>query len=263
MTAASPGPAESPDPLQSQFQRDGFVVLREFLPADQFLELRRELERYIRDVVPTLHDSHAFYEDRARPETLKQLQHMSVDPYFAAYVDHPAWRGLAARLLGEPVTPISAAEWFNKPAGTEHPTPAHQDNYYFNLEPAQVLTLWLALEDVDEENGCLRYVPGSHHHGRLAHNASRVLGFSQGLADFSEELRAREVAVPLHANDLVAHHGWTIHRAEPNRSAVRHRPSFAIAYRAVRCRVDEQASQAYRERLKQQHEALGLATDNR
>jgi len=261
MTVASTASSHARDELQQQYQRDGFVVLRGFLPDAQFAELRRELQRYIRDIVPTLPDSHAFYDDRDRPETLKQLQHMSVDPYFAAYIEHPAWQGLAAQLLGEPAVAISAAEWFNKPAGTEHPTPPHQDNYYFNLEPAQVLTLWLALEDVDEENGCLRYVPGSHHLGRLPHNASRVLGFSQGLADFSEELRAREVTVPLRANDLVVHHGWTIHRAEPNRSAIRHRPSFAIAYRAVRCRVDEQASHAYRERLKQQHEALGLATN--
>ena len=47
--------------------------------------LKRELARYIREVVPTLPDKHAFYDDKSRPETLKQLQHMDVDPFFREY----------------------------------------------------------------------------------------------------------------------------------------------------------------------------------
>jgi len=35
-----------------------------------------------------------------------------------------------------------APEWFNKPPATNHITPPHQDNYYFCLEPPNVVTIW-------------------------------------------------------------------------------------------------------------------------
>ncbi len=57
--------------LRSDFQRDGFVVIRNFLPAAEFQLLTDNVNRFIRDVVPTLTDRDAFYDDRTKPETLK------------------------------------------------------------------------------------------------------------------------------------------------------------------------------------------------
>src|SRR5581483_3890114 len=170
------------DELKPIFDRDGYVIVRPFLAPADFAELTANLDRYIRTVVPTLPDKHAFYMDKARPETLKQLQHMDLDPYLRDYVRHPAWLALARALLGEEAEG-QAPEWFNKPPGPESPTPPHQDNYYFNLKPPNVLTVWLALDQVDAGNGCLRYVPGSHRRGLRPHGRSNVLGFSQGIAD--------------------------------------------------------------------------------
>ena len=194
------------------------------------MELTRNLERYIRDIVPTLSDADAFYQDKRRPETLKQLQHMGVDAFFSEYQQHPQWISLGEALLGEPVE-IQEALWFNKPPGTEHPTPPHQDNYYFKLKPPNLLTGWLAVDPIDEENGCLRYVPGSHQRGLRPHALTEVLGFSQGITDYSAEDRSRETVIHLQPDDLVAHHGETIHRAEPNQSATRHRRAFALVMR--------------------------------
>jgi hypothetical protein len=86
---------------KEQFDRDGFVVVRQLLGTNELAELSGNLDRYIRDVVPTLAASHAFYHDRARPETLKQMQHMGCDPYFAEYAKQPKWQALADALVGE------------------------------------------------------------------------------------------------------------------------------------------------------------------
>jgi phytanoyl-CoA hydroxylase len=245
--------------LRPAYDRDGFAAVRQFLPASDFAELTRELERYIRDVVPTLPDAHAFYDDKGRPETLKQLQHMGLDPYFKAYRDHAAWRALAEALIGEAANPLEP-EWFNKPPGTQHITPPHQDNYYFCLRPPHVVTLWMALDTVDEENGCLRYVRGSHLEGIRPHGRSNVLGFSQGILDHGDLDREREVAIHLEPGDVVAHHGNTIHRADANRSAVRNRRAFALVYKGVSCQRDEEAFGRYQAALKSQHQQLGLTT---
>lgn len=245
--------------LKQTFDRDGFVIVRQFLSADDFNELTENLDRYIRDVVPTLPDGDAFYHDKSRPETLKQLQHMGSDSYFRDYIQHPRWNTLAETLLGEPVV-VQQPEWFNKPTGTDHATPPHQDNYYFNLSPPNVVTIWLALETVDRENGCLRYVPGSHLHGLRPHGATKVLGFSQGISDYGPHDQAQEVVVQLDAGDAVVHHGETIHRADANRSSNRTRRAFAMVIRGESCRRNEQQYEQYLKTLKNQHEAQGLET---
>lgn len=244
------------------FDEAGFVVLTNFLPADAYAELRSELDRYIRDIVPDLPHSEAFYQDRSRPETLRQLQRMGRDPFFDAYRRHPCWLALAEALLGEPAE-ADQPEWFNKLPGTAHATPPHQDNHYFQLVPPQVLTMWLALDAVDEENGALRYVRGSHLAGRRPHAATDVVGFSQGVTDYGPCDEAAECLVTLSPGDLVVHHGETIHRADSNRSPDRQRRAFAMVFRGASCRVDDAARAEYQTAVQAQHEKVGLVTNSK
>ena len=243
---------------QSYDQR-GFVIVRQLLGNADFAELRRNLDRYVREVVPTLPDTDAFYQDRSRPETLKQLQRMGHDPFFLEYSRHPNWTALAQALVGELVN-TDQPEWFNKPPGTNHVTPPHQDNYYFCLAPSNVVTIWMALDEVDAENGCLRYVDGSHQRGFRTHAKSKILGFSQGITDYTADDFTREVAVPLQPGDVVAHHGMTIHRADSNLSATRHRRSFAMVFKGVSCQRDEAAYARYLAAAREQHQEMGLKT---
>lgn len=246
--------------LKDNYERDGFLVVRQLLAPGDFAELNIQLDRYIRDVVPGLPPSDAFYDaDRSRPETLKQMQRLEQDAFFFNYLTHPVWKGLAEALLGEEAN-ASGAEWFNKPPGTNHITPPHQDNYYFCLQPPQVLTMWLALDTVDEENGCLRYVPGSHERGIRPHGRTKTLGFSQGIVDYGDEDYATEVPVSLQPGDVTIHHGNTIHRADANTSLVRNRRSFALVFKGVSCERDEPAFARYLAASKAHEEKLIKAT---
>lgn len=243
--------------LETSFARDGFVVIRRLLPPEELAQLEENLDRYIREVVPGLPDADAFYHDRARPRTLKQLQRMGRDSYFESYRRNSRWVDLAQTLLGEPAV-VEQPEWFNKPPGTNHVTPPHQDNYYFCLTPPRVLTIWLALDDVDAENGCLRYVAGSHKRGFRTHSRSNILGFSQGIVDYTPDDFTREVAVALQRGDAVAHHGMTIHRANANLSVTRQRRSFAMVFKGVSCQRDAAAYARYLASAREQQQELGL-----
>ena len=245
------------DQLADDYHENGFVVVRDFMTPETLGELQAQLDRYIREVVPGLPAENAFYQDPERPETLKQLNQMQDDPFFNEIRHGSKWVDLATRLLGEQAV-AKHPQWFNKPPGTDHPTPPHQDNYYFCLQPNTSITLWLALDPVDQENGCLRYLPGSHRLGIRPHEASNVLGFSQGIESYGEEEMAREVEICCQPGDLVVHHGEAIHRADPNRSRDRQRRAFAVVYYTRSATRDEQAYQAYQQRLEKQHLAMGL-----
>ena len=90
-------------------------------------------------------------------------------------VSSPPLRDVAVDLLGPTVRLYWDQAVYKKP-GTESPFPWHQDNGYTFVVPQQYLTCWIALTDVDEDNGCPWVVPGLHRGGTLAHWPSE-LGF--------------------------------------------------------------------------------------
>lgn len=161
---------------------------------------------------------------------------------------------LASVLLAEAVVGKNM-QYFNKPPRAAsgrigQPTPAHQDGYYFMLDPNEAVTMWLALEPVDEANGCVRYVRGSHLRGLRPHGRTGVLGFSQGMTDFGtpEDLE-NEVYFPTQPGDLLVHHSLTIHRADGNASETRTRRALGFIYYAQRAREDTARKQAYQQKL--------------
>ena len=48
----------------------------------------------------------------------------------------------------------------------------HQDASYWPLSPSKAVTCWLAVDDADVENACMRFVSGSHHHGAMTFRPS-------------------------------------------------------------------------------------------
>jgi phytanoyl-CoA hydroxylase len=223
--------------IKTGFDRDGYVVIRGFLSATELAELNRELERYITERVPQLPRTDVYYEDRSDPATLKQLARIKQhDAYFAGLIDRPKWTGVAEALLVDKIV-AQELEWFNKPPRIGKFTPPHQDGYYFMLEPNEAVTLWLALDPVDESNGCVRYLPGSHRKGLRPHARTHVLGFSQGISDYSDADRQAEAPMVAQPGDLLVHHAVTVHRADSN-SSQRHRRSLGMIFYAARARQD-------------------------
>lgn len=226
------------------FSRSGFVRLKGYLTPEEVGNLEKNLQRYIFEIVPGLPPTDVFYEIQGRSETLKQLFLMEQhDSFFHSIASLSKFSRLAEALLDTPVV-LKGVEMFNKPAGIGKPTPPHQDGYYFCLAPSQAVTLWLPLDPVSEENGCIRYTRGSHRNGIRAHQASNILGFSQGLIDWGPEDKASEVKAVASPGDLLAHHCDIIHRADANPSQISRR-ALAIVYYAADSVIDKAAQARY------------------
>ncbi len=236
--------------ITDAYERDGYVYLPHFMSVAEIAELNDHLTRYVAEVVPVMPANHVFYEDAADASTLKQLQDMHRhDAYFGALLMDSRLRELAEILLDDEVVPKNV-EFFNKPARIGKPTPPHQDNFYFNLDPAEAVTMWLALEEADEQNGCVRYVTGSHRRGLRSHGRTGTLGFSQGITDFSSpDDQANGVAFPAQAGDLLVHHAMTVHWAEGNTSESRSRRAIGLIYFARSAQDNKTTREAYQQAL--------------
>ena len=231
------------------FQQHGYVVLREYLSAEQINRMLIEVQRFVEEVIPQLAPEEAFYEDKTRHETLKQIHRMCEhDSFFAEQMTGTRFRPLAEVLLQSEVVEKNM-QYFNKPPVIGKPTPPHQDGYYFMLEPNEALTMWLAMDDVDEENGCVRYIPGSHLTGMRKHGKSGTLGFSQGIQDYSESDLQAEQSIHAAPGDLIIHHSMTIHRANGNQSPVRQRRAMGMVYYSAEASVASDRVKAYQQSL--------------
>lgn len=240
------------------FYRDGFVKLPGFLSAKDLKEFNQRIDDVINTIVPGLPPEEVFYETRGEVETLKQIQRVwQHDAWIAQHFHDGVFKAWAQALLGGEVVPKNL-QYFNKPAGVGRATPAHQDGYYFLLNPCEAVTLWLALDDVDEENGCVRYIPGSHRRGLREHQRTDVLGFSQGIADYptAEDMES-EVPVPARAGDLLIHHALTVHRADANRSRSRSRRALGWVYFSESAAEDADAQLAYQQQLASEMKKAG------
>ncbi len=242
----------------NRFTADGFVAVRQFVGGKELTELIAHVDRFIEQIVPGIPPEQVFYEDKNDPATLKQIQHMDDhDGWFAELVTASRFREIAEMLLHGPVVPKNL-QFFNKPPGVGQPTPPHQDGYYFMIDPCEAVTMWLSLDDVDEENGCVRYVPGSHTRGMREHARTQTLGFSQGIVDYPTKMdRDHELAIPAQPGDLLVHDAMTIHRADGNRSATRPRRALGLIYFSDRSREDIEAQTAYQRKLADEMKVKG------
>lgn len=243
--------------IKAAYELNGFVVVKQFYDDVTVEQLRHNLQRYITDVVPQVPPMDVFYEDKAAKQLIRMLPRMEQhDGYFLDLLTSGPLREIAEFLCGGPVEPHDAA-YFNKLAEIGEATPPHQDGFYFHLDPCEALTLWLALDDVDEQNGCVRYVAGSHRRGMRNHARTKVLGFSQGIVDYgtADDL-ANETPACVSAGDLIVHDAMTVHRTDANLSS-RSRRALGFVYFSSRAKIDRASRDRYQEQLAKELEAEG------
>ncbi len=126
----------------------------------------------------------------------------------------------AFQLLGGPVR-FWHDQLFCKPARHGGVVAWHQDySYWTRTRPMRHLTCWIGLDDVNEENGCLHYVPGSHGWKLLP-----ITGLATNMQAIKNVLTPNQkavfnpVAIPLKPGQATFHHPHLVHGSFENRSA--------------------------------------------
>lgn len=131
------------------------------------------------------------------------------------------------QLIGPDVL-VGGTTIFLKPPASAGFISWHQDARYIGLEPHNWVTAWLAVDDVDEQNGCMRMLPGSHKAPLADHidtfDENNLLSRGQTVPGVDE---AATVPVVLKAGQLSFHHPLIVHGSAPNLSD-RRRLGFAI-----------------------------------
>jgi hypothetical protein len=135
----------------------GFVALPAPLSAADLATLRAGLEVWAGGLPPA--------SVTARGYGILRHNLWREVPAFHAVLAQGGLARQAADLLGAAAVTLFQDNLIWKTPGTETGVQWHQDYAYWPLSAPAGVTLWLALDDADEANGCLHYIPGTHREG--------------------------------------------------------------------------------------------------
>ncbi len=130
-------------------------------------------------------------------------------------------------LLGREPFAVQTMLYF-KPPGARGQA-LHQDQSYLRVQPGTCMAAWLALDPCDEENGCMRVVPGSHELPLLCtEKADTSLSFTDVTVPVPKDLPVAPVI--MEAGDVLFFNGSVIHGSYPNTSQDRFRRALIGHY---------------------------------
>lgn len=215
-----------PTPEQIEaYRRDGFIVVEEFLPPDELAPVRERFARAFAHEWETglQPDEVNYVPGVTPPELTRQLCNVwKADRVLAATVLSRRVGEFCTALSGHPGLRLAQdnAIW-KPPAGKA--LLAHQDAAYLEfLDPPNMTTCWMALDDTAADTGTIYYVRGSNRWPRAPrggefHAPDDWLAHARAVMPEGEELDLVPIEVP--AGGAAVHDGWVFHGSPPNERA--------------------------------------------
>lgn len=114
----------------------------------------------------------------------------------------------------------------------------HQDASYWPLSPSKAVTVWLAIDDADEENACMKFVAGSHHHGHMTYRESNPDEHNVLNQTIENPEQFGEIVLDeLKAGQISMHSDLLLHGSDANDSD-RRRCGLTLRYAAADVRAE-------------------------
>ena len=223
-----PSPVTAPRTLDreqvARFNRDGYLKGIRIFSPEEMDGNRRYFDALLAKVLAAGKDSYSISTAHLK---YGKVYDLLTEPRIVAVVKD---------LLGENVV-AWGSHYFCKMPRDGKAVAWHQDASYWPLSPSKAVTVWLAIDDADLENACMRFIAGSHHSGHLTFRASspdehNVLNQSID----NPEQYGTIVDDCLKAGEISVHSDLLLHGSEANQSD-RRRCGLTLRYCAADVRA--------------------------
>lgn len=215
------------------FWRDGFLPYHKILTDDELELYRREYDAEFERAeaggqwrnLSADHDAPIAVQKTAPKQMLQIMQMCERNLHFRKLLYDPRILDVIQDIIGPNIMLFHDQALF-KPAFHGGEVSWHQDNAYWNCRPANLVSCWLTLDDVDADNGAMQLIPGSHL-TPVQHRKKREKDVLFNLGDQVDMSRAVTVSLP--AGGCMFHHCQTLHHTNPN-TTPRQRRAFAMHF---------------------------------
>lgn len=219
------------------YRENGYLRIPRVFDADELERLRDELDHLVQDWATTNAGWSGPWRDVYMSRDVEQrsmLTHLHDLHFYAAgwcqAVTKPKLAEAMADLLGTPNVELHHTTLHLKPPETGMPFPLHQDSPFYRHEGPGYVDAIVHLDDTNDDNGCLRFVPGSHTQAHIEH-IEQVNGTQVSPHLPTDEWSLDDTdPVPAEAGDVVAFSIYTVHGSRINRTD-RWRRLVRVGYR--------------------------------
>jgi phytanoyl-CoA hydroxylase len=202
----------------NEFAAQGYTVARGLFSLDEVQRLRQHFlminqeHRRDADNIADPSDPLALYPRVMQPHRWDETSlHWMIDERLNDWLTHI--------LVREPFA-VQTMFYFKPPGARGHAL--HQDQFYLRVDPGTCVAAWMAVDRCDEDNGCLRVVPGTHDLPVLCSvDADSDVSFSGDTVELPPGMEA--VPLIMEPGDVLFFNGQLVHGSYPNSSEDRFR----------------------------------------
>ncbi len=213
------------------FNRRGYVTPLQIYTHDEINSIRAYFDDLLARTVKAGGDSYSISSAHMK---FGPVHDIMTNPKIVDYVSD---------LLGENVIGWGA-HFFCKMPGDGKAVAWHQDASYWPLSPSKAVTVWLAIDDADVENACMKFIAGSHHHGHMTYRPSDANDHNVLNQTIDNPEQYGDIVWnPLKAGCASIHSDLLLHGSEVN-SSNRRRCALTIRY----CAADVHAALGWNEK---------------
>jgi len=189
----------------NQYKENGFLIPNFTMPEKDLVEIEN------------LHESLVNKHPKFRNYCPAVLLH---DERFLKYCFNNEILNIIEQLIGKNFA-LWNSSFFAKPAFNGQATPWHQDGQYWPIRPLATCSVWLAIDDATSENGCLKFIKGSHKNKKIKKhkiNKSEKLTLNQELLK-SEYIEEKSENLILKRGQISLHDVYMVHGSDENKSS--------------------------------------------
>lgn len=227
-----------------QFNQNGFIILRNFLSEERcnaILEVAKaHLEKKIEPIETEIgytERSKAYRTDVTDYTSGSGEKNMAVrrlrqvydrDTLFKEWMEEPEIRPILQQILNDRVVLTLAHHnsIMTKMPYFSHATGWHQDKRYWRYSDGNLVSVWLALDNEDSDNGVLEFIPGSHLMKFSPEQFDEKEYFKEDL-EKNAQLIEKKVTTTLNKGDIIIFHSLLLHRANKNNTD---KPKISFVY---------------------------------
>lgn len=212
--------------IKEEYEEKGWIIPNNRLPAEMLSEFQKLVDDIIRD------------NPDIRPEDFRNLHLMGADgtnndpevaKTFIKLATDPGILDIVETLIGPDIL-LWSSQILCKPGKVGMEVAWHQDGHFLPMRPLEACTVWIAIDDATSENGCMKFITGSHKNGTMSHIYDDREGIVfQDTLDTSTFDESAAVYDALDAGQFSVHDVHLIHGSAANTSGKR-RAAITLRY---------------------------------
>ncbi len=223
----------------TQYRREGYLVIADLITPDETAALQERVREYTHGGRPTA-GLHVQVEPRidrgeivvAHPgDGIRKIDRLvQQDDLFQNLCIASRVTEIITDILG-PDIKLFRNSLMLKPPSVGSPKGWHQDSPYWTIEPMDLCSCWLPLDDATPENGCMAVLPSGHMMGAMPH-----VSVTDDYVITAESIDASTaVLCPIKAGSALFFHSLIPHYTAPNRSP-KWRRAMVLSYMSAQSR---------------------------